>query len=175
MKNNYEVRGNVTAVFLSSQKYGCMETLIDTDDLDKVKGFANTWFPAWDKGAKSFYVCGNYTKENHKRTVIRLHRWLFDLSDSKVFVDHKDHNTLNNTRNNLSVVSNCENQQNRRIQINNKSGYAGVCWVERFNRWLVSIRVNGTRKHVGLFTNLEEAIKARQNAEIKYFQYGKQN
>ena len=55
------------------------------------------------------------------------------------------------------------------IQRNNKSGVTGVVWVEQINRWTAQITYQKKRIHLGSFENLEDAIKARENAEIKYF------
>ena len=61
------------------------------------------------------------------------------------------------------------NTINSGIQRNNKSGVTGVVWVEQINRWTAQITYQKKRIHLGSFENLEDAIKARENAEIKYF------
>lgn len=55
------------------------------------------------------------------------------------------------------------------IQSNNTSGYKGVCWNKKSNKWYAQIRVNKKRIHLGSFTNIEDAIKARKEAEEKYW------
>lgn len=44
----------------------------------------------------------------------------------------------------------------------------GVSWDRTREKWVVSIQVNCKRKHIGAFENLEDANKAREDAELKY-------
>ena len=50
-----------------------------------------------------------------------------------------------------------------------QSGYTGVNWSRRFNRWYVALWHAGRRHHVGSFRDLETAIAARNKffAEVK--------
>ena len=47
----------------------------------------------------------------------------------------------------------------------NTSGYTGVSWVPRLNKWRVQLMVNRTAIRFPLFENLEDAIAARKAAE----------
>ncbi|NLY75927.1 MAG: hypothetical protein GX075_11605 [Firmicutes bacterium] len=62
-----------------------------------------------------------------------------------------------------------EGQFNSRLRIDNTSGHKGVTLHKRRCKWEASIKIDGVKKYLGAFTNIEEAIKARQLAEIKYF------
>lgn len=68
------------------------------------------------------------------------------------------------------IESEC-NRENVRFDtpIKNKSGFPGVCLSKKYNKWRAYITVNGKRMDIGYFTNKEDAITARINAEIKYF------
>ena len=74
-----------------------------------------------------------------------------------------------NRKQNLRICTQANNTINSGIQRNNKSGVTGVVWVEQINRWTAQITYQKKRIHLGSFENLEDAIKARENAEIKYF------
>ena len=50
---------------------------------------------------------------------------------------------------------------NQRIMKNNTSGYVGVIWNIRNKRWTAYISVNNTKKHIGSFKTIEEAVLAR--------------
>lgn len=55
---------------------------------------------------------------------------------------------------------------------NNKSGRTGVSWDKRRNNWVAYIDCF-RRIHLGNFYILEDAIKAREEAEIKYYGWTK--
>ena len=58
---------------------------------------------------------------------------------------------------------------NANLSKNNTSGYTGVTWHKLSQKWQSEIRVDGKKIYLGLFINLEDAIEARKQAEIKYF------
>ena len=97
-------------------------------------------------------------------TVHRLIALQFiDNPDNKICVDHIDRNKSNNNVENLRWVSLSENQMNRTISKNNKSTCTGVNLEN--NKWRVKITINGKQKHVGLYSNFDEAITARKEQE----------
>ena len=51
----------------------------------------------------------------------------------------------------------------------NKSGIVGVNWDKSRNKWQASIRFQGHKYNLGRFMDKEDAIKARKEAEQKYF------
>ena len=59
---------------------------------------------------------------------------------------------------------------NRRIFKNNKSGYRGVSWDKSKDAWVAFLQLGGKVRYRGLFKNKDDAIKARKEAEEKYFQ-----
>jgi hypothetical protein len=97
-----------------------------------------------------------------------LHRVIMDCPDDMV-IDHKDHNPLNNSRSNLRICTKHQNEMNQSKPKNNTSGVIGVGWYKASEKWMAQIRLNNKRIHLGLFDDLEEASKARKDAEIKYF------
>lgn len=62
---------------------------------------------------------------------------------------------------------------NQRISSRNKSGIKGVRWREgvsgKKGRWVANINKDRKRYNIGSFENLEDAIIARKEAEIKYW------
>jgi len=83
-------------------------------------------------------------------------------------LDHIDGNKANNAITNLREVTAQENMRNRRIQKNNTSGHVGVRWNKVESKWQAEIRVSGISIYLGLYPDIEDAIAARQAAEIKY-------
>lgn len=53
------------------------------------------------------------------------------------------------------------------IRKNNTSGVTGVEWVKSAQRWRATICFKGKRRYLGKFEKLEDAIKARKEAEAK--------
>jgi hypothetical protein len=171
MRNAYEVRGDVTAIFIDSPKYGRLEALISTSKLERAKDFPNKWCAHFNKGNKSFYIFG----KNHKREKnIYLHRYITGSPDGMV-VDHIDHNTLNNIDKNLRIITTGENMQNRSgIDAKNKSGVRGVFWFKRDRKWRAQVTVNKRPIHIGLFDTIEEAEKSVIEARKKYLPYSQE-
>lgn len=83
-------------------------------------------------------------------------------------IDHINHITSDNRIANLRDVSSAQNHQNRARKTKSASGYLGVTWHKRDQRWQAHIEVNGKPTHLGVFQNLDDAIAARQQAEVLY-------
>lgn len=170
MRNTYEIRGRVTAIIINSRKYGRQETLISTDTFERIMEFPNSWYVKWSKCTNSFYVQANMVRENGKKSMVFLHRWITNAPNGMV-VDHINHNTLDNTVDNLRVVTHLENARNRKgAQRNNKtSGIRGVSWHKKTKKWRVQISFNGRRITKGYFNELfaaeRVAIELREGVE----------
>ena len=85
----------------------------------------------------------------------------------KGFIDHINGVKTDNRRENLREATQTQNSQNRR-KAKGISGVVGVSWDNRTQKWNPSIKVNGVKKHLGLFSDLDDAIAARKQAEVKY-------
>jgi hypothetical protein len=95
-----------------------------------------------------------------------LHRYLLkDKLNEKLQVDHINRNRLDNRRSNLRIVTQAENLHNKSRYKSNKSGYPGVKWNKRLEKWQAQITRNGVRRHLGVFNTKHEAIVARKLAE----------
>jgi hypothetical protein len=56
----------------------------------------------------------------------------------------------------------------RKPDKNSKSGVTGVRWYEQRKRWVAAVEVDGKQISLGHFTELADAIAARQAANVKY-------
>lgn len=83
-------------------------------------------------------------------------------------IDHKDRNTGNNRFDNLRDATSEQNKANSTLMRTNKSGVSGVTWHTTNKRWVAHIRVGGTKKHLGAFTEFAQACAARALAERQH-------
>lgn len=105
---------------------------------------------------------------NSKKTAIRMHRVIMQVEKGQV-IDHINHITTDNRKKNLRICTQAENMHNTSRPKHNTSGVVGVSWAKTDMKWVSHIRIKGKAMYLGIFTNLEDAIKARYDAEIKYF------
>lgn len=171
MKNEYEVRGDVTAIIINSPKYGRIETLIDTAELERVKQISGSWSAQWSPNTKSFYAINSLRVDNVRKR-IHLHRCITDTC-SELVVDHINHDTLDNRIVNLRQITQAQNLQNKKgPSKNNKStGVRGVVKSTKHKKYIVKINHEGKTKHIGLYSDLEDAKKAYETARAKYFPF----
>lgn len=167
MKNNYEIRGDVTAIFTSC-KGKQFEVLIDTNDFELANSFPNRWQMIDGHKGEKFYTWGRKVTDYNARR-FSLHRLILgDMQEGNV-VDHINGDTLDNRRCNLREVTPAQNVQNvKRARSNSKSGILGVHWVKRLNKWNATVRVNGTRYDLGMYTDIADAEMAVKIARAKH-------
>ena len=97
-----------------------------------------------------------------------------DLFPKGLVVDHINHDSLDNRKENLRICTIAQNNMNRPgPQKNCKSGVRGVIWEKRWKRWQATIRVNRKQIYLGIFKELEAAKSAYAQANKKYLgEYG---
>lgn len=100
---------------------------------------------------------------------VRLHRVIYPTVCDGMVVDHINRNKLDNRRSNLRVVTQKENCHNASLRSNNKSGVTGVFFDKRAGRWRAQIYHGGKTTHVGIYDCFDDAVKARKEAEDKYY------
>lgn len=135
--------------------------LVDDEDY----GFLNQWkWYAWyNRCTKSFYAMRMTTIEG-KRKTIGMHRIILGLTDNKVHGDHINHNTLDNTRNNLRIATSSQNNSNMGSRENSSSKYLGVFWHKLAKKWQAGITKNYKFEYLGLYDNENEAAVVYNNA-----------
>lgn len=92
---------------------------------------------------------------------------------NKPYVDHINNNKEDNRVENLRWVTNSENQMNMiNPRKSNTSGCIGI-HSRKYNgkhvSWRVRLGLNNKRINIGDFKDYEDAVKARHEAEKKYF------
>lgn len=61
----------------------------------------------------SWYYREGYALAKINSKEVRMHRYIMNVTDPYLIVDHKDRNRLNNTRSNLRVIDYLQNANNR--------------------------------------------------------------
>lgn len=112
----------------------------------------------------------NYRVININGKIHLEHRlvWLYHYGHMPVDkIDHIDGNPVNNDISNLRECSQAENLQNLKKPKTNTSGYLGVCFNKKLNKWQANIRHGNKNHHLGLFHTPELAHEAYLNAKSK--------
>jgi hypothetical protein len=148
-------------IYLSNGK----SALVDGKDFENISKFKWSFL-------KSGYAC-RFNVE--KRRQVLMHREIMGIDDTKIWVDHKNHNGLDNRRSNLRICDSSQNQANSKIYSSNKSGYKGV-FKKKIKRngkvyefWVAQIQVMGKRIHLGTSQKPEVAARIYNNAALYYF------
>ena len=102
---------------------------------------------------------------------VKGHRyaWFFVHGTLPDLIDHDDNNPANNKLSNLRVATTSQNAMNAKVPSDNTSGTRGVSWCPKRNRWRAYITIGGKQRYLGRFAELEDAIKARKEAEAELF------
>lgn len=120
------------------------------------------------KGSEAGFICNHgYRRIGFQGTKYQAHRvaWFLYHGDCPIGlqIDHIDGNRQNNQINNLRLVNPCENACNSTLRKDNKSGHLGVNWYSPYSKWRVRIKTST----LGYFSDKQEAIRARKQAEKK--------
>lgn len=83
-------------------------------------------------------------------------------------IDHVNGVRHDNRGDNLRVVTDSQNQQNKRLGKNNSSGHKGISWDKSRDKWCAAIYVESKCKHLGRFLCLNDAVAAYAQAAAKY-------
>jgi len=128
--------------------------IVDNADLERVNQFK------WQYGAgRNRKYVFRTAQRNYVRQTIYLHRFILDITDSTVQVDHLNGNTLDNRRVNLRAGTASANQLNQRCH---RNGALPGARLRGFNRdgkprWISQIVINKKVKYLGTFDTQHEA------------------
>jgi hypothetical protein len=135
----------------------CAECIIDATDVDLVKD--TKWYAT--KNRDTDLYCTN-------NKVGPIHRFIMNAPKDMV-VDHINHDTLDNRKENLRVCTNQQNIMNCKTPKNNVSKCKGVYWAKDKNKWTVQVTINNKTKYIGRYDDYETAVSARLDAERQYY------
>lgn len=84
-------------------------------------------------------------------------------------VDHVNGDTLDNRIVNLRLATKTQNQGNRKISHNCKSGLKGVEWHPQSGKWRARMTRDGKSRHIGLYARKEDAHAAYVREAERFF------
>ena len=154
--NKYIINNNYVEMIIESKVYGIIIVKIDKNDLEKCSKL--TWHYAKNKDSK-------YIQTRIKGKMIKLHRYIMNINNSNLVVDHINRNPLDNRKSNLRICSYKENSFNKSIRVDNTSGIQGVSFHKINKKWRAKIKYNNLTIHLGYFEDINEALINRRVAE----------
>ncbi|MBC2267665.1 hypothetical protein HCB38_07555 [Listeria sp. FSL L7-0083] len=110
-------------------------------------------FAKFNNGYTKSCGCLSLEKKMQKHSSVRSAKVVATMKENNILVENT----------NIAVIS------RNTIMSTNKSGVTGVSYDNERNRWIAQITFRGEHKHLGRFIKKEDAIKARKEAEEKYF------
>jgi len=140
-------------------------TIVDDEDFLWLSQFH--WYT--NSGKWNLYANREVMTEG-KTSCFLMHREIMMHHGYKIegfYVDHINHNGLDNRKENLRMVTASQNQMNR-LPIKSLSGYKGVT-IYRNGKWRASAKVDQKNVHLGYFDTKEEAAIAYNSFAQRQF------
>lgn len=154
-------------IILSKGKYA----LVDDEDFE----FLSQW--KWCCDSRGYAVRSEKMTivGSSNRPLVRMQRVILDAPNDKL-VDHINGDTLDNRKHNLRLATKSENMRNRKMAKNCKSGFKGVWFNKKRQRWIAYIKTNGQSRVLGHFKDrLEAAHVYNQVAEQLFGEFARLN
>ena len=149
---------------LYGQKASGRIALVDDADYDLVMQYR---WNVLERDRPGHWPIGPYATSNlpDYGTTILMHKLITGWPQT----DHRDHNGLNNQRDNLRRATGSQNLQNTRKRAGASSSYKGVSWDKVNNKWLARICVSGKQCNLGRYIEEVDAARAYDAAAIDAF------
>ena len=155
--NKYIIKENYVIGFTTNTN---KEFYFDLEDFDKVKQCS------WSENDKHYII----TYTIHRKKPIPLHRYILGVHEQSIpIIDHKNNNRMDNRKTNLRFATQQTNQINRKANKNSSTQIKGVQFNKKTNKYIAVIMINNKNIWLGSFKDKEDAKKAREEAELKYF------
>jgi len=148
--------------------------LVDADDYEKLSKY--NWCALKHGNVRKYYYASRSDSSGEKAKNIRMHREIMGAPKG-LDVDHINHDTLDNRKENLRVCTRRENLRNGLGWAKSSSKYKGVAWQEiRWNpsknyvqKWIAYIQIGDKVTRLGYFEDEKKAALAYNKEAKKHF------
>jgi hypothetical protein len=138
--------------------------MVDASDFEHLS--IHKWNAFWNKNTRSFYANRSSIRVNGKQTTIWMHREILGLKKGDLKTgDHRNHNTLDNRRDNLRIATRTQQQRNKRKNQKNTSGFKGV--YPKNGRYAAQIKAGGKQIYLGTRDTAEAAHELYREAALR--------
>ena len=159
-RNTYEIKDGYAEIILTDINLEeKARAIIDIDDVERCKPYK--WVIRGD----------GYVSAKIEGKGVKLHRFINKTPKGK-HTDHLNRDRLDNRKSNLKTLEQNDNNKNKGKYKSNKTGKTGV--LLHGGRYYASMKYNKINYKLGSFDNFEDAKKAREEAEIKFYGYIKE-
>lgn len=132
------------------------------DDVFEVLSKYNWWCNSDGYAIRIEYKNGRYHRQ------IFMHKEILSV-EKGLQVDHINRNILDNRRSNLRPATPSQNQINRVALSNNTSGFKGVSFDSKSDKWRAYLIKDGDQLNLGFYTAKEDAAKAYNVKAVELF------
>jgi len=132
--------------------------LVDPEDYEKLSKY--NWYAV--RSPRGFYAVRSVNAKNGRsgQKNVRMHRVILKAPEGK-FIDHINHNGLDNRKSNLRICTMQQNSWNMRKQRGNcTSQYKGVTQRKDTGKWQARIICNAKKISIGCFDDEKAAAMA---------------
>lgn len=138
--------------------------IVDDEDFERLG--AHKWQASYCKNTGNYYARRRELIDD-KSCTIYMHREVLQAKRGNKVDHRKVTRTLDNRKQNLRPATSSQNSANGRIRKSNTSGFKGVHWHRKCEKWQARVTVQGKAHSQGLFADKVEAAKARDIAARK--------
>lgn len=137
--------------------------LVDGSNYEELSKYK--WYAI--KNSRTYYAA-RIIPQGRKTYMMLMHRQILGLlpQDGKM-TDHINHCGLDNREINLRTCTNQYNQANRRLNINNTSGFKGVTWCKQNETWIAQIKYKQKNIYLGRSKHNPRELARRYDSVAK--------
>ncbi len=142
-------------------------TVVDAEDYERINAYR--WRATWNPGSSHFYAVRCVRTSEGTKTVILAREIMGLCAGEKITVDHiNPDETLDNRKSNLRLATTSQQGMNKHRISRNSTGFKGVSWDKRSNKFRAIICLNKKLIHLGFFGDAALAHEAYKIAAIEY-------